>query len=157
MFVKPSQVISLDLHNYHYNQIGLPLPNTNATVRSRVYVLSLLLVPLFVVVINCGEAKYIVVAGVVFIANVGQQSRVDQTTSSYHSNETTLVFVVRMGHAEATNFNARLLITIHNDVIVVDDDAPNVFSHLLIKFSPLPMSGLTVLPVFVLLSPLCFL
>ncbi len=122
MFVKPPRVISLDVHNNHYNEIGLPLPNTNATVRSCVHVLSLLLVPLFVVVINCGEAKYIVVAGVVLIANVGQQSRVDQITSSYHSNETTLVFVVRTGHAEATTFNTPLLITIHNDIIVVDDD-----------------------------------
>ena len=137
--------------------MGLPLPNTNATVRSRMHVLSFLLVPLFVVVINCGEAKYVVVAGVILIANVGQRSRVDQTTSSYHSNETTLVFVVGTGHAEATTFNARLPITIINDIVVVDDDAPNVFGHLLDQISPLPMSGLMVLPVFVLLFPLHFL
>jgi hypothetical protein len=72
MFIKPPQVISLDFHNYHYNQMGLPLPNTNSTVRSCVHVLSLLLVPLFVVVINCGEAKCVIVAGVILVANVGQ-------------------------------------------------------------------------------------
>jgi hypothetical protein len=67
-------------------QMGLPLPNTNATVRPCVCVLSLLVVPIFLVVMNCGDAKYIVVAGVVLIANVGQQSRVDQTISSHHGN-----------------------------------------------------------------------
>ncbi len=157
MFVKPPQVISLDFHNYHNNQMGLPLPNTNATVWSCVHVLSLLLVPLFVVFVNCGEAKCIVVAGVVLVANVGQQSSVDQTTSSYHSSETTLVFVVRTGHVEAVTFNACLPITIINIIVVINDDAPNIFGTSLIKFSPIPMSGLTVLPVFVLLSPLNFL
>jgi hypothetical protein len=73
MFVKPPQVISLDFHNYHYNQMGLPFSNNNATVRSCMHVLGLLLLLLFVVVINCGEAKCIVVAGVILVANVGQQ------------------------------------------------------------------------------------
>jgi hypothetical protein len=157
MFVKFPQVISLDFHNYHYSQMAPPLPNTNATVWSCMHVLSLLLVPLFVDVINCGEAKGAVVASVLLVANVGQRSRVDQTTSSYHSNETTLVFVVRTGHTEATTFNSCLLITIINDIVVVDDDASNVFGHLLDQISPLPMLGLTVLTVFVLLSPLHFL
>ena len=64
--------------------MGLPLPNTNATVQFCAYVLSLHHVQLVVVVINCGDAKCIVdVADVILVANVGQKSRVDQTTISY--------------------------------------------------------------------------
>jgi hypothetical protein len=55
--------------------MGLPLPNTNATVQFCAYVLSFLRVQLFVVVINCGDAKCVVdVADVILIANVGHQS-----------------------------------------------------------------------------------
>ena len=52
--------------------MGLPLSNTNATTWSRPHVLSLLVVPLVLVVINCGDAKCGVIAGVVLVANVGQ-------------------------------------------------------------------------------------
>ena len=121
------------------DRMGLPLQNTNATVWSCAHILSLLLVPLFVVAINCSDAQCIVIAGVVLVANVGQRSSVDQTNSSFHGNETTLVFDVRTGHAEAITFNALLFITIINDIVAVNDDAPNatvrpcarVFSHLL--------------------------
>jgi hypothetical protein len=139
MFVKPPQVSSLGFHKYLMDQMGLSLPNTNATVWSHMRIHSLYLVPLFVVVINCSDAKCIVIASVVIIANVGQRSSVDQTTSFFQGNETTLVFDVRTRHAEATTFNACLLITIINNILVIDDDAPNatvrpcarVFSHLL--------------------------
>ena len=64
--------------------MGLPLLNTYATVGSHAPVLSRLLVPLFVFVINCGDAKFVAdVADVILVANVGQKSRVDQTTISY--------------------------------------------------------------------------
>ncbi len=102
MFVEPPQVSSLSFHKYLIDQMGFPLPNTNATVWSCMRILSLHLVPPFVVVINCGDAKCIVIAGVFLVANVGQWSCADQITSSLCGNETTLVFDVRMGHAEAT-------------------------------------------------------
>jgi hypothetical protein len=125
------------------------------------HILGLRLVPPSVVVINCGDAKCIVIAGVALVPNFGHISSVDQNTCSFHGNKTTLVFDVRMGHTEATTFNAWLLITIINNIIVVDDDAPNatvrpcarVFSHLLDQIFTSSMSGLTVLPVFVLLTP----
>ena len=134
--------------------MGPSLPNTNATVGSCVCVLSLLLVPLFDVVINCGDAKCIIVAGVILVANVGQRSRVDKTTASY---EITLVFDVRMGHAEATTFNARLLITIiMNNIVVIDCDRSKQLWDLvhaslassLIKFPPLRV-GVYGSPTFI--------
>ncbi len=139
MFVKPPQVSSLGFHKYLMDQMGLPPPNTNAPIWSCARILSLHLVPLFVVLISCGDAKCLIIAGVVLVVNVGQRSSVDKTTSSFHGNETTLVFDVRTGHAEATTFNACLFITIINDIVVVDDNAPNatvrpcasIISHLL--------------------------
>ncbi len=136
--------------------MGLLLPNTNATVWSCACILSFLLVPLLVVVINCGDAKCIVIASVVLI-------ECRQTTSSFHSNESTLLFDVRTQNTEASTFNARLLITIINDIVAIDDDASNatvqpwvrVFSHLLDQIFTSSHDGAYGSPV--LFFALCFL